>query len=266
MSTQKLLYYKTYELGPDYDWVVLVHGAGGSSSIWFRQIKAFRKHFNVLMVDLRGHGRSKDFLEGFYQDTYTFEAVSRDVVAVLDHLQIERAHFVGISLGSLIIRQLEELVPERMISMVMGGAVTRLNIRSRLLVSFGTAVKRLVPYMWLYRLLAWIIMPRKRHAESRNLFIREAKKLAQKEFFRWSNMTTELIPLLKLFHEQESRVPALYLMGGEDYMFLPPVKQLVRRHKNALLQVIEQCGHVCNVEQPEAFNSLALDFLKTHRQ
>ena len=58
-----MLYYKKYELSPEKDWVVFVHGAGGSSSIWYRQIRAFRQHFNVLLLDLRGHGNSKNFLQ-----------------------------------------------------------------------------------------------------------------------------------------------------------------------------------------------------------
>ena len=72
-----MLYSKSYIKGPAHDWVVFIHGAGGSSSIWFRQLRDFRKHFNVLLVDLRGHGRSQPFIQSFYENKYTFEAVSR---------------------------------------------------------------------------------------------------------------------------------------------------------------------------------------------
>ena len=54
-----MLHFATYELRPDADWVTFVHGAGGSSGIWYKQIRDFRKEYNVLMVDLRGHGKSK---------------------------------------------------------------------------------------------------------------------------------------------------------------------------------------------------------------
>jgi len=257
-----MLHHRTYIGGQDRDWVVLVHGAGGSSSIWFRQLRAYRDDFNVLLVDLRGHGGSASLRDGRERKPYTFEAVSREVIEVLDHLEIERAHFVGISLGCLIIRTIAEIAPERVRSMVLGGAIVRLNVRSRVLVLIGNALKRVLPFMWLYRLFAWIIMPRGHHRESRNLFVREAQKLAQKEFLRWFRLTLELTPILRLFEERDVDIPTLYLMGDEDHMFLPAVRQLVQRHRRSLLRVIERSGHVCNVDRPELFNRFSIDFLK----
>ena len=258
-----MLHHKTYEIGPDRDWVVFVHGAGGSSSVWFRQLRAYREEFNLLLVDLRGHGGSARLRDGREDKPYTFESVSREVVEVLDHLGIEKAHFVGISLGSLIARTIAEIAPDRVSSLVLGGAVVRLNIRSRVLVALGNALKRVVPFMWLYRLFAWIIMPRERHRESRLLFVREAQQLARKEFLRWFRMTMELKPILRLFEERETAVPTLYLMGEEDHMFLPTARQLAAKHANAVLAVIDGAGHVCNVDQPDAFNRVSIDFLRS---
>ena len=259
-----MLYYKEYKSSEDSDWVVFIHGAGGSSSIWFNQLRDFKKHFNVLMVDLRGHGKSKDLLQKYYEENYSFEFISKDIIEVLDHLQIQKAHFIGVSLGTIIIRTIAEIAPERVKSSILCGAITRLNVRSRILVFIGHMFKRFIPYMWLYRLFAWIIMPRKRHAKSRNLFIREAKKLYQKEFLKWFKLTNEVNPLLRYFKEKEVESPMLYVMGSEDYMFLPPVKQIVEKHKNSSLQVIENCGHVCNVERPGAFNRVSIEYLKAH--
>lgn len=258
-----MLYYKTYEIGPEADWVVFVHGAGGSSAIWFRQVRDFRKKFNVVLMDLRGHGESRKLPAKHLR--YTFDDVSRDILEVLDHLDIRRAHFVGISLGSLIIRSIAEIDPGRVGTVVLGGAVTRLNFRSRLLVVIGNLFKHIVPYIWLYRFLAWIIMPRKRHRESRALFIREARKLCQKEFLRWFRLTRRVVPLLHSFREREIDAPTLYLMGREDYMFLPAVQQLIEDHGRSILQIIEGAGHVCNVEKPHLFNRHAIAFMQANR-
>jgi pimeloyl-ACP methyl ester carboxylesterase len=256
-----MLHHKTHILSADRDWVVLVHGAGGSSSIWFRQLRAYREHFNVLLVDLRGHGESAKLDDGREGETYTFEAVSREVIDVLDHVGIERAHFVGISLGCLIIRTIAEIAPERVSSMVLGGAIARLNVRSRILVVLGNALKRVLPFMWLYRLYAWILMPRGNHRESRLVFVREAQKLARKEFLRWFRLTMELTALVRMFEERDTGIPTLYLMGDQDHMFLPAARRMAARHRRAVLRVIEQCGHVCNIERPAQFNHHSIQFM-----
>ncbi len=193
---------------------------GGSSSIWYRQIRDFRKHFNVLLLDLRGHGESQGPLQTWEATTYTFKEVCQEIVEVLDHLGVEQAHFVGISLGTILIRNLGEIDPGRVRSMILGGAITRLSFRSRFLVAMGNMSKRFIPYMWLYQLFAWIIMPKKRHQQSRLLFVNEAKKLAQKEFLRWFRLTYEINPLLKFFEEKELPVPTVP-DGEEDHLFLP---------------------------------------------
>jgi pimeloyl-ACP methyl ester carboxylesterase len=260
--SRELLHHRTYLLDAERDWVVLVHGAGGSSSIWFRQLRAYSQEFNVLLVDLRGHGESAHVPSGRERSRYTFEAISRDVLDVLDHVGIERAHFVGISLGCLIIRTIAELAPERVHSMVLGGAIARLTTRSRVLVLVGNGLKRVLPFMWLYRLYALILMPRAGHRESRLIFVREAQKIARHEFLRWFRLTLELTPVLRLFEERDPGIPTLYLMGAEDHMFLPPARALARRHTHAVLRVIERCGHVCNIERPHAFNRFSIEFMK----
>jgi len=116
--------------------------------------------------------------------------------------------------------------------------------------------------MWLYRLFAYIILPRKQHSESRNLFIQEAQKLCQKEFIRWFKLTKDINPLLKYFKEVDLGIPTLYVMGDQDLMFLEPVKKIVRQHKNSILETLKECGHVVNVERPDEFNRLSLEFIK----
>jgi pimeloyl-ACP methyl ester carboxylesterase len=257
-----MLHYRTYHTDPGRDWVVLVHGAGGSSSIWFRQVRAYREAFNVLLVDLRGHGGSATLDDGRERKPYTFEDLSVEVIEVLDHLRIRAAHFVGISLGCLIIRTIAEIAPHRVRSMVLGGAVTRLNVRSRILVVLGNGLKRVMPFMWLYRLYAWIIMPRAGHRESRTIFISEAQKLARKEFLRWFRLTVELSATLRVFEERDTGIPTLYLMGEEDHMFLPAARRITTRHTRAVLRVIERCGHVCNIERPGIFNRESINFMR----
>ena len=255
-----MLHFSTYPKDPSAPWVTFVHGAGGSSSIWYKQVKAFREHFNVLLVDLRGHGRSKIPMP---QDLrcYTFEFISQDVIEVLSHLKIERSHFVGISLGTIIIRVLAEKYPQRVSGLIMGGATLKMTTQSQLLMRFGVWFKSVIPYIILYKFFAFNIMPRRKHRESRNLFIREARKLYQKEFIRWFKLAAEVKPILRLFRTSEVPLPTLYVMGAEDYMFLPTIRKISESHASATLHVIEDCGHVVNVDKPHEFNRVVLDYL-----
>jgi len=258
-----LLSYSTHITHPNLPWVTFVHGAGGSSTIWYKQLREFRKNFNVLLVDLRGHGKSKAPLYEKYKN-YNFSTIGDEVLEVLDFLKIHTTHWVGISLGTIIIREITERYPHRTRSMIMGGAVMNLNKRGQVLMRTGAALKSALPYMVLYRFFAWVIMPRKTHREARNLFIREAKKLYQREFKRWFTLVAEVNPLLKYFRFKDSNVPTLYIMGSEDHMFLPSIRKIVAFHHSSLLHVIDNCGHVVNVEQPEVFNKEAIKFLKQH--
>jgi pimeloyl-ACP methyl ester carboxylesterase len=256
-----VLHHTTYHHKDSKEWVTFIHGAGGSSSIWYKQLRDFKKHFNVLLIDLRGHGKSKKPLYEKLK-SYTFDSIGDEVIEVLDYLKIEKTHYVGISLGTIIIRELTERFPERTSSMILGGAIMKLNLRGRVLMRLGVLLKSVVPYIFLYKFFAFIIMPRKTHKESRNLFVNEARKLYQQEFKRWFTLAASIRPLLKLFRIKDSGIPTLYVMGSEDHMFLPAVEKLVSHHVSATLLVVPECGHVVNVEQPQIFNEKTIGFLK----
>jgi pimeloyl-ACP methyl ester carboxylesterase len=258
-----LISYTIYENKNSDQWVTFVHGAGGSSSIWFKQIREFKTHFNILLLDLRGHGNSNAQIKKAIQKKYTFQSIANDVLEVLNHLKIKNAHFIGISLGTIVIRQLAETHPERVKSMILGGAILKMNFRSQILMKLGNVFKYILPYLILYKLFAFVIMPNKNHKQSRLLFINEAKKLYQKEFIRWFKLTAEINPILRWFRQQELNIPTFYIMGEEDYMFLPSVKKVVQQHiKSSKLFVVKNCGHVVNVEQSQVFNKKVIAFIQ----
>ena len=248
-------------LNPNTDrWITFVHGAGGSSSIFFKQIRDFQKHANLLLLDLRGHGESKNVKTN---ESYTFPSLANDIHVVLEHLSIQKSHFVGVSLGTILIRQLAENYPEKVESMILGGAIFKMNFRSQVLMKLGMVLRFAVPYLWLYRLFAFIIMPRKNHKAARLLFVNEAKKMNQKEFIKWFQLTAEINPILRKFRAEELQIPTLYIMGSQDYMFLPSIKNIVINHSSSSILVeIQNSGHVVNVENALVFNKETLDFIQ----
>ena len=244
-------------------WVTFIHGAGGSSSIWFQQFRAFKNEFNILLIDLSGHGKSDSRFDENSKEGYTFEMITGDIVEVLNSLSIKKSHFIGVSLGSIIVRDIADRFPNLVESLVLAGAILKFNIQSNMLMIFGNFLRSIVPFVLLYKLEAFIIMPKKNHRESRLLLVKECKKLNQKEFIRWCKLTRGIKKVLKSQRQTDIRTPSLYVMGAEDHIFLPSVRKAVLSFTNAQLCVVENSGHVVNIDQPKPFNDMVIKFLKS---
>ena len=109
--------YQVWGQGPP---VVLIHGFGESLEIWHRggAARALSPHFRVIAMDMRGHGRSS---KPHDPKSYGTE-LSGDVVRLLRHLGITKAHIVGYSMGALVALDFAVLHQEHAFSVVLGGA------------------------------------------------------------------------------------------------------------------------------------------------
>jgi aminoacrylate hydrolase len=110
------LYYEIHGSG---DPLVLVTGLGGNASYWALQVPMFAKDFKVVVYDHRGSGRST-----MSPISYSVDQMTADVVALMDALEIERAHFVGHSLGGAIAQVMAIEHPDRMRSLVISSSWT----------------------------------------------------------------------------------------------------------------------------------------------
>lgn len=99
--------------------VILVHGFGTRANLeWWRTAQVLAKDYLVLSIDCRGHGKS----DKPHDPAAYGEQMSLDVVRLMDHLEIEKAHVAGYSMGGFITGKLLLLHPERVRSAVVGGA------------------------------------------------------------------------------------------------------------------------------------------------
>jgi pimeloyl-ACP methyl ester carboxylesterase len=102
---------------------VLAHGYGGSLQGWIGSgvLPNLVRNFRVIALDARGHGKS-----GKPHDVKAYgQEMGLDVLRLLDHLGIEKAHIVGYSMGANITAQLMTTHPERLITATLGGAAGR---------------------------------------------------------------------------------------------------------------------------------------------
>ena len=81
---------------PDAPVVVLANSLGSTWEMWDANLVDLERHFRVVRFDTRGHGRSPA-----PPGPYTIDDLADDVIALLDDLAVERAHFVGLSLGGM---------------------------------------------------------------------------------------------------------------------------------------------------------------------
>ncbi|MEL7119857.1 MAG: alpha/beta hydrolase [Bacteroidota bacterium] len=254
-----MLYYKTYHLREDAEWIVFVHGAGGSIITWKYQVEAFKPYFNLLLVDMRDHGKSKN-MEPEYEE-YNFDIVSEDILEVIDHVGIKKAHFMSLSLGSVVLQRINERRPELVDKMIMAGGVFKADIKIKLFVHSAKFLNHFLPYRVMYDLFSLIVLPRKNHRNSRRIFRLQSQKLAPKEYLKWVALYKEFFKLLSSFFNRELNKLSLIVMGDEDHVFFKAAKHFVGHHKKASLLVIEQCGHICNIEKYDEFNQKVLAFL-----
>lgn len=143
------LYYRVGELD-DRPTLLFLHGLSGSASVWFPYEQEFEPRYNILSIDLRGHGSSWRWPR--YED-YGLDLFAEDVSLLLHYLGIQRYVLVGHSFGTLVALHLmlRETGAERVVLISPNYAVHRM-LRSRatrpVLSLFGAAVSRLPSIRW----------------------------------------------------------------------------------------------------------------------
>lgn len=240
------------------EWVVFVHGIGGSTNTWNKQIEAFSEHYNLLLLDLPGHGLNADNVILKVEPS----KLHKGIKATLDHLHIESAHFVGLSLGTIVIANFAVNYPNYVKTLILGGAALKLKGIYKAAVVAANAIKHLVPYTFLYKFFAWFMMPRKNHERSRLIFLREVVKLHKKTMYAWIGYVQCILSPDKLLRQLDYLdKKILFISGAEDHVFIGGVKKLAKKMKHMEMKIIEGCGHICSIEKCHAFNRIALEYL-----
>ena len=105
------IYYEEYGGGPP---LIMILGLGQHTATWEFQVSEFTKHFRLILLDNRDSGRSSSCLE-----TYTTETMAGDILGLMDHLGISRAHILGTSMGGMIAQQMALISPEKIDKLIL---------------------------------------------------------------------------------------------------------------------------------------------------
>lgn len=101
------------------DPMIFLHFSGANLMMWQRAIPFFQDQYRLILVDLRGHGKSSKPDTGYHMDD-----MARDVAGLIQNIDLDRAHVIGSSLGAEVGLSLAANYPEKVISLVCDGALS----------------------------------------------------------------------------------------------------------------------------------------------
>lgn len=244
--------------------VLFMHGIGGNRTNWHDQLPVFAGKFHAASWDARGYGASDD-----YQGALDFGDFSRDLIRVLDHFHVAKAHLVGLSMGGLIAFDFHASHPDRVATLTicdsmpgMGGISAEarrefIRIRQEPLLN-GKEPRDIAP------VVAKTLIGKSGKPGSFERLVASMSALHKDSYLKTIEATTNYSRNLEL---EKIRVPTHIVVGDEDTLTPPALSQsMASRIPNARLTIVKGAGHLSNIEQPEAFNEAVLAFLLQHRE
>ena len=165
----------------------------------------------------------------------------------------------------MIMQDLSIKYPHLVASAIFAGGIFKANNLIKSFVQLARFFNIFLPYKWMYSIFSYLLMPYRKHQKSRKIYQNQAQKLTPEEYMKWVGLYNEFFRLLNCFYHQEINFPALAIMGKEDYIFLKSAKAFAKNRKSVLFMEIKGAGHICNIDQADIFNELALFFTHQHQ-
>jgi pimeloyl-ACP methyl ester carboxylesterase len=240
--------------------VVLGHSFLCSGEMWKHQIEPLAERHRVINVDHRGHGRSGGLTEPF--DLYDMVG---DVTAVLDHLEVERAVWAGLSIGGMVAMRAAIVVPERVAGLILvdtdAGAETSYKKLKYRAMRFGARIFGMRPFLPGVIPLMFGATTRREKPELVNDWGEKFVAVDKPSIFLTLSALMRRDSVIdKLSGVQ---VPALVIVGSED-VSLPVeyAQKIATAIPGASLVVVPESGHLSSLEQPEAVTGAMVEFLE----
>jgi 3-oxoadipate enol-lactonase len=241
-----------YELAGSGPALLLLHGIGSNSRSFRHQLADLADAFTVVAWDAPGYGHSDDPPRALSMADNADEAAR-----LLDVLNIEQTHVLGVSMGGVIAQLLYHRHPERVRSLILADTTAGGSSPERLQQRLH-AIDTLTP-----RQLAEQRAPQLVRSDAPQALIDELTEImadVRPAGYRAAAIAlaeTDLTGLLA-----HIRVPTLVIHGEHDTVVpLATGQTLAQAIPGGRFQVIEQAGHVSNQEQPHAFNAAVREFL-----
>ncbi len=234
--------------------IILLHGFPFDKTMWDAQVKLFSSSYRMLPVDIRGFGQFTD-----EESTFSIELFADDLLQMMDSMDIKKAILCGLSMGGFIALKAMEQFPDRFEALILCDtqciADTKevrekrneaiKDIEANGADAFKKAFLKKVFHKDILEDVRRVVFANSDHVITRGL-----TALAER-----SETCSTLADIT---------IPTLIICGREDEV--TPLAQSEAMHaaiKGSVLRVIDEAGHLSNLEQPEEFNRHMMEFLET---
>jgi 3-oxoadipate enol-lactonase len=238
-------------------WLVLSHSLACSARMWDPQIAALRDQYQILAYDTRGHGATEAT-----KGAYTLELLADDLFALLKRLNMEEAHYCGLSMGGMIGQTFALKYPRVFQSLTLADTTSRYPAEAAAAWAerIKTAEAQGMEPLAQPTLERWFTAP---FREKNPAAVDAIRKLIVATPVAGYVGCSHAIPKINLTARlKEIKCPILVIVGADDPG--TPVSMAKEIHENApgsKLFVLPQAAHLANIEQPEGFTSALRGFL-----
>ncbi|WP_076998122.1 alpha/beta fold hydrolase [Variovorax sp. KK3] len=238
---------------------LFMHGIGGNRGNWRAQLPVFAPHFSCVAWDARGYGGSDD-----YDGPLAFDDFVGDVLRVLDHFGVQRAHLVGLSMGGRIAMRTALLHPERIATLTLLDthegfeAFTPQQRQAFVDSRRAPLLAGQAPADIADAVARSLVGPKATPAQLQQL-VDSIAALHKDSYIKSLQATVEQVTLGDI---SQIGAPAHFVVGADDRLTPPAMHhEMAAKLGGAPVSVLPDAGHLSNIENAEAFNRVALDWL-----
>lgn len=230
-SGANIFYSEYFPADPQAPTLILLHGNGEDHTYFVKQLPAFSPHFRLVLMDTRGQGQSTGG-----DGELNFSVFAADLLALMDHLQIAKAHLLGFSDGGNLALTFALAHPERVQSLILNGANlepggVKLSTQLPIVLGYGCC-----------RLLSPFSHKARQNGAVLGLMVNHP------------HIPPQALAALTM--------PALVIVGERDMIRDRHSQLIARSLPNAQFVRIPGGDHFCAAKCPEVFNHAVLSFLQ----
>ena len=237
--------------------VTMSHSLATDLGMWDPTLPALTSRFRVLRYETRGHGQTEA-----PRGAYTLEQLAEDALALLRALNVQRTHWVGLSMGGMIGQALALKAPDALLSLSLCDTSSRIPAEAkpqwedRVRTAEAKGMEPLVEPT----LARWFTAPfRERH---KDVVEKVAKMIRTTPVAGYAGCCQAISALNLTDRLSAIKLPTVVIVGEDDPGTPVAASRVIAENiKGARLDIIPAAAHLSNMEQPEAFNRALSSFL-----